>query len=53
MTIKKSQECYTPTRSGRLAVAREGMMTNETMSWIWIGFVVLLGVALLAGHQIF
>jgi len=29
------------------------MMTNEAMSWIWIGLVVVLGVGLLASHQIF
>jgi hypothetical protein len=28
-------------------------MTNEAMSWIWIGFIVLLGVALVIGHKVF
>jgi hypothetical protein len=30
-----------------------GAMTNEAMSWIWIGFVVLLGVGLVMSHKVF
>jgi len=28
-------------------------MTNEAASWIWIAFVVLLGVGLITGHKVF
>jgi hypothetical protein len=37
----------------RVGPCGRGEMTNEAMSWIWIGFVVLLGVALVTGHKIF
>jgi hypothetical protein len=33
--------------------APEETMTNETMSWLWIGVVVLLALALVTGHQVF
>jgi hypothetical protein len=32
---------------------REAEMTNEAMSWLWIGIVVLLGVGLVTGHKVF
>ena len=44
---------YTPSIDRRWSRTGRHAMTNEAMSWIWIGFVVLLAVALVTGHKVF